>query len=344
MLIPSFAKVGIEDDVAAGKHPRMDYYALRDELKARGAFVDLIDYIGMKSGIGGFRDLYLAWKGKTRASEYDTIFCNSESIALPLGIMLKGRRNRPRVVAIGHRISTSKKRALFTTWRAMDGVDTLFLYSSLQQSIGIDSLGINPRKLKLIQFHADHRFFKPTEDDNQPKAPEGYTHQVCSAGLEWRDYPTLIDVAKRMQSVHFHIAAASPWSKHSDETKQVDLPSNVTVKKHGYESLRDLYQASHLCVTPLYETDFQAGITTILEAMSCGLPVIASKTDGQTDAIVDSVNGKYVAPGNAGELYEKIDRLLKDEEARITLGKDARNWIERHATLDIWTDTIADSI
>jgi glycosyltransferase involved in cell wall biosynthesis len=344
MLIPSFAKTGIDDDIASDRHPRMDYYALADELRGRGDVVDLLDYTGLSGGIGGFRDIYLAWKGAQAASKYDTIFCNSESIALPLGIMLKGRKRRPRIVAIGHRISTSKKRSLFTTWKAMNGVDILFLYSSLQESIGIQTLGIPSKKLKRIQFHADERFFRPDDHGSVPQAPRGYDFQVCSAGLEWRDYPTLIEVAKQMPNVHFHIAAASPWSKHTNETEKADLPSNVTVKKHGYESLRELYRCSHICVAPLYENDFQAGITTILEAMACGLPVVVSKTTGQTDAIIDGENGVYVIPGDSKAIKAQIESLLADENRRATLGKNARIWIDEHATLDIWTRTIADLI
>ena len=50
---------------------------------------------------------------------------------------------------------------------------------------------------------------------------------ICSAGLEWRDYPTLIEAVTGMD-VEVRLAAASPWSKHRNETENRDLPPNVS--------------------------------------------------------------------------------------------------------------------
>ena len=61
------------------------------------------------------------------------------------------------------------------------------------------------------------------------------------------------------------LAAASPWSKRANETEGRALPDNVTARAYNYRELRDLYASASFVVVPLYETDFQAGVTTILE-------------------------------------------------------------------------------
>ncbi len=347
MLIPSDVKRGIEADVAAGLHPRMDYHELERVLREQGCSVDIRDYssLSTRSTSMAVKDLRLASVGYALRRRYDVIFCNSESIALPLGAMLTltGQKSRrPRIVAIGHRITPAKKRVFFTRLRAMESIDTLFLYAASQQRAAIESLGCPPSKVPLISFHADDQFFTPAPDAF--KSGTGRRPLVSSAGLEWRDYPTLIEVARRMPEVDFNLAAASPWSKHANETERAALPPNVSARRYSYAELRDLYRASDCVALPLYDNDFQAGVTTLLEAMACGKPVIVTKTAGQTDVVQDAVNGFYAAPGDADAMEQAIKHCLSDIALRESIGHAANRWVAEHASLSLWADIVGAAI
>ena len=91
-------------------------------------------------------------------------------------------------------------------------------------------------------------------------------------------------------------------------------------------------------------TDFQAGVTTILEAMAMGKAVITTCTSGQTDVITDGENGLTVAPGDVMGWQESITRLRNDNALRVRLGYNARRWVEEHATLDRWAARIAQAM
>ena len=63
----------------------------------------------------------------------------------------------------------------------------------------------------------------------------------------------------------------------------------------------------------------------LLEAMACGLPCVASRLPGSTEAIIDDgVNGVLTAPGDVAGLTDAIARLLCDESLRHRLGAAAR--------------------
>jgi len=63
----------------------------------------------------------------------------------------------------------------------------------------------------------------------------------------------------------------------------------------------------------------------LLEAMACGLPCVASRLPGSTDAIIEhDQNGILTPPGDAGELARHIARVLSDETLRARLGTAAR--------------------
>ena len=348
LLIPSVLKGGIEASVAQNEHPQMDYFALRDGL-ARDPqnHVDILDYSSVLEDtsfdtrnvlkVAG-KDAALAWMGFQCRRNYDVIFTNGENVGIPLAVLMLGARARPRHVMIGHRLTTGKKRLFFTKLKIQSRIDTIFVYSSLQNEFATSVLGIKSDQIKLIPFHADHRFYSPEF------AGSVRDNQICSAGLEWRDYPTLISAVESKPDLAVRLAAASPWSKHTNETENRALPANIDARRYDYKSLRSLYGESAFVVVPLYENDFQAGVTTILEAMAMGKAVIASRTSGQTDVIRDGTNGLTVPPGDVAALNNAITSLLENSELAVRLGNTARQWILENATLNIWVDNVSSAI
>jgi glycosyltransferase involved in cell wall biosynthesis len=336
LLIPSVAKRGIEEDVASNCHPTMDYYALQAQLGA-----DIADYAVIeadphplvRAARRGSRDVALALHGFLRRRIYDVIYSNGENVSIPLAALLRTVRRRPGHVLIGHHLSPKKKRPFLRALHPQ--MDAIFVYARTQLDYAVRELGIPERKLHLIPFHADARFYHPME------VPE--RNMICSAGLEWRDYPTMIEAVRGLD-VEVRLAAASPWSRHRNETEKRELPPNVEARRYSYYELRQLYAESRFVVVPLYDNDFQAGVTTLLEAMAMGKAVIATRTLGQRDVIEDGVNGLYVPPGDAAAMRAAIMHLLAHPEEAKRLAANARRTIEERMSLDHWAARIARAV
>jgi len=62
----------------------------------------------------------------------------------------------------------------------------------------------------------------------------------------------------------------------------------------------------------------------LLEAMSSGRPVIATAVAGNTDAVVDGVNGLLIPPAAPESLADALNRVLDDTELACELGENAR--------------------
>ncbi|MDQ2800494.1 MAG: glycosyltransferase family 4 protein [Armatimonadota bacterium] len=347
LVIPSVVKTGLEAEVAADRHPTMDYHALATALQNRdGMTVDILDYaavdraaspiVRLARRLGG-RDAALAMLAFQHRKDYAAIFSNGENVGIPLALLMSRQARSTGHVTIGHRLSAGKKQLFFSFLKAHRRLDQIFVYAQSQYDWGVDRLRIAPEKLALIPFHADDHFYRPM-------AATVKADQICSAGLEWRDYPTLIEAVASMPDLSVKLAAASPWSKDEDQTAGRALPPNVEARRYDYHALRALYAESSFVVVPLRETDFQAGVTTILEAMAMGKAVIATRTTGQTDVITDGENGLTVAPGDVAGWQSAISRLRSDAALRERLGRNARRWVEENATLDRWAGRLADAI
>jgi len=72
----------------------------------------------------------------------------------------------------------------------------------------------------------------------------------------------------------------------------------------------------------------------ILEAMSLGTPVVATRTGGVPEIVQDGENGLLVEPGNPELLASAICRVLENEQLAKKLAGNARQRVERLFTLE----------
>jgi glycosyltransferase involved in cell wall biosynthesis len=100
----------------------------------------------------------------------------------------------------------------------------------------------------------------------------------------------------------------------------------------GLAHLTKYLQASDCFVLPSASEGLS---NALLEAMACGLPVVASAVGGSLDIIVDRENGLLVTPGNGQELGEAIECVLTNTSWAEQLGRSARQTVEAGYSLDI---------
>lgn len=72
----------------------------------------------------------------------------------------------------------------------------------------------------------------------------------------------------------------------------------------------------------------------VAEAMSCGLPVIASAVDGIPEVVTHADSGLLVPPENPQQLAQALTQLYRDPMKRKTLGHNARHEIAKRFAVD----------
>ena len=187
-----------------------------------------------------------------------------------------------------------------------NGVDTAIFKPGDSKAARI-ALGLDPYR-SIALFAANGMHHNPFKDVAMLRHALQALAQIYSAPL---DIIALGEDGKieRMGAIAIHYVA------HIASVEQVAL----------------YYQAADLYVHPAREDTFP---NTILEAMACGLPVIATKVGGIGEQVRDGITGFLVAPGDALEMAQKMHTLLIDIPLRRVMGEAARQRVLDHFTLD----------
>jgi glycosyltransferase involved in cell wall biosynthesis len=76
----------------------------------------------------------------------------------------------------------------------------------------------------------------------------------------------------------------------------------------------------------------------LIEAMACGLPVVATRVDGPSEIIDDGRTGVLVEPGDAAALAAAIERVMRDPE----LARDLADTGQAHARATYTVDHLVE--
>jgi glycosyltransferase involved in cell wall biosynthesis len=357
IIVSTTIKPGLANSIAAGEAPRRDYFELRDMLDAE--LISPPDQPGrlyrllQKAGGHALAMAVTVWR---KQREYDVLLSDQEGTGLLLALLHKFSFRRPSHVMISHYLTPLKKQIFFRLFRINRSIERTICYSTAQEAVAREKLGLSPGEVSLVLHPADNRFWRPCESEEEkeqdavllreagldlsPDAPV-----IASAGLEFRDYGTLLGGAGSLVSnAQVVIAAASPWSKRTNTASNVELPPNAHVVSLTPQQLRALYRRSTAVALPLYDVDFQAGSLVAYEAMACGKPVVITRTRGQNDIVQEGTTGFYVPVGSTEKMIAALNTLLLQPALTQRLGEEARRVVERGLNLDTYLQRMAEIV
>jgi phosphatidylinositol alpha-1,6-mannosyltransferase len=114
-----------------------------------------------------------------------------------------------------------------------------------------------------------------------------------------------------------------------------DLPTDDHIRFLGHvndEDLVDLYRTCDVfALLPRFDSGYFEGFGLVyLEAGACGKPVVATRSGGVAQAVLDGETGLLVPEDDAAAAASAIGRLLDDADLRLRLGARGRLWAESH--------------
>ena len=140
-----------------------------------------------------------------------------------------------------------------------------------------------------------------------------------------KDYPNLLEAARRVAqrdpSVRFCAVGQGPLERETHELRhRLGLEERVILTGYREDAVGVLAGADIFVLASRFE-----GLpVALMEALTLGLPVVATAVGGVPEAVDDGVEGLLVAPGRPDRLAKAIAELLGDRPRRKEMSDAAR--------------------
>ena len=197
--------------------------------------------------------------------------------------------------------------------------------------------GVDPERLHIVHVGVDPQQFRPLTDvDVVP----GRLMTTASADVAMKGLAFLLEALAKLRAeddtIHLVVIGKPKYDSRATQLiKELDLSNSIEfITGVSDQRIVELYNQAQLAVVPSLYEGFSL---PAIEAMSCGVPLIAT-TGGALPEVVgdDGVTALQVPPGDSEALSTKIKWGLAEKDLRSTVGAAGRERVIRNFS---WTIT-----
>ncbi|MFD7063155.1 glycosyltransferase [Streptomyces sp. NPDC059906] len=220
--------------------------------------------------------------------------------------------------------------------RTCEGV----LATSTDEVVELGRMGVPARRIRVVPGGVDTEHFHPGADTGgTPERRLRHRLLACGRLVRRKGYDQAVRALAHLPDTELLVAGGPPAGTVEADTEArrlTDIAHRAGVADrvrllgavHPDDMPALLRSADLVMCTPVYEA---FGLVP-LEAMACGVPVLATDVGGHRDSLADGGTGRLVAPQDLGALVEAARALLADERLRRQYGRNGRERVLRHYT------------
>lgn len=294
-----------------------------------------IPFIFIKKQPGKHLSFYSRIFNAIRMAKPDILFLHG-SMSVPAAIaakVLQGKKSKiiVRQTQAFHLTTNSERMALKVSMLLADRV--VFLSHDYRTAVA-ESLGsfYQPKKVAVIPNGMDLSFFKPILD--KPKR-EKLVLGMQSRLVAIKDHITLFKaigiLISRYPDMDLHLLIAGDGEYRfflQEVVEKARLTKNISFM--GLKNEDELPEFLHSLDIYIHASLGETMSTAIMQAMACGLPIIASDVDGINNMISHGQTGILVPVKNEFAMADAIYDLSVDEEMQKKLSEKARLYAVEH--------------
>ncbi len=329
----------IEQEAAAGQSPRHSMWALSQRLDATLHMPieeAILPIDQLRSRLIGEPALWaLARRLSEQLTANDVVYCTGEAIGIPLAALCSHRIDRPKIVVFINGIHRPRARTSLILFQSARYIDLFVTNCQAQIDVLQNFLKVPSSKIIFLSEQTDTQFFTPGAPSPEKRRPT-----IVSVGLERRDYRILARATADLE-VDVRISGFSRDVRPLRRSFPQTMPTNMNQRFYAWKDLVQLYRDADMVVVSLFETQETSGVTTLMEAMSCGCPVIASRTRGLQDYLNHPEAIAIVEPGNLPQLRQAILYWLEHPQSAKAQAERGYQLAQKYYTSERYIEVLA---
>lgn len=222
--------------------------------------------------------------------------------------------------------------------KSVSAFDAYITNSNFLRGVVINNLGIKNENVDTVYNAINLEDFEITPDQKEKSRDMINILYVgrfdTGKGIEY-----LIEAIPYINENHdnciFTLVGDGPIKPQMEKlARKIGVSKHIIFKgfvPHG--EINRYYQQSDIVVVP--STWHEPFGRTLIEAMACGKPVIATRVGGISEVIKQDENGLLVRPADSEDLANVLARLISNEEIRIKLGKCGREEVKEKYDINV---------
>ncbi len=200
----------------------------------------------------------------------------------------------------------------------------------ISNSLGLKELALktNPKqKIGVIYNGVDTDKFKPNDAQENNESQGEFNIVSTSRLTDRKGINYLIDATaillQRYPQVRLKIIGdGNARLKFERQVEESGINDNVEfLGSFSHSEMPAFYGGMQIFVLPSLNEGMS---NTVLEAMSSGLPILATDTGGTKELVTDGENGYIIKMKDATDIASKIEKLLNSPEKREKMGEASR--------------------
>ncbi len=153
-----------------------------------------------------------------------------------------------------------------------------------------------------------------------------------------KNHELFLECARRtleeVSDAHFVIAGDGPRRA---ELEALAVDKSITERVHFLGSISDIPGVLSMLDVFALTSHNEASPVSILEALSCNRPVVATDVGSIKEAVLQGTTGYLCEAGNAGDITARWIQLLSNESSREAMGRKGRAHVVDNSSLDAMT-------
>jgi glycosyltransferase involved in cell wall biosynthesis len=281
-------------------------------------YVDLVELdLSSKTDFIGLIPLYRIF------SETDVLVC-SLFHSVVIGSVLGSIVRVPKRLAWHHNTTDNMGIREYIYHLAFRRCDRILTDSQATKEV-VSGWGINETRIETLPISGIRMENYPTVKHD---GTDGLRVGTVGRLVHQKGYDHLLTCAAQMPDFEYHVIGEGPLG----QSLRDKSPNNVTF--HGRvddEELRQLWSSFDIYFQP---SRYEGLCITAIEAMACGLPIVASSVGGLTESIVDGETGYLVERGDIDRYCTRLERLASNPNLRQKMGDSGRKRVESTYTAE----------
>ncbi|WP_242394199.1 glycosyltransferase [Anaeromyxobacter oryzisoli] len=216
------------------------------------------------------------------------------------------------------------------------GHTRLLCLSREVQALLAGRFAVPEERTRVLDWGPELRFYgEPTQgNDELPAEP-----LIVSVGKSFRDHDTLASAADA-EGLSTLVAGTPPRPPFASKHVRV-MPVYEAGPHIPYPEVLRLCRGARVLAIPLVNTPGLAGLTSLVDALGLGKPVIMTR-NRLVDIDVEAEGiGLWVEPGDVAGWRDALRTLASDEPRCREMGRRARELAERRYNQDTFTEQLA---